>query len=314
MTTDPVRNHNQELLKKLMPGDLVKFPRGWYTHWGVYEGNNSMIHVAGVFEESVLKHKAEIKREDFYTVCDRDKAYSGNDMDKEWEPLKTADIIRRAKANIGQMRYDLLFNNCEHFAKWCRYGRKSSEQVNEVFQFMEEALIVLTVELKTLLKVEMHNESKRLFRMATDRNQTHNLNVLRSLKPGDLVKFHRSLYTHWAVYEGDSNVIHVEGSFCDDIKRHKVEIKREHFLHVAQGDKAYDGNDMDDDWVAVDTEIVLQRAQNSIGHWQYALVFNNCVQFAKWCRYGLRSKKQNRFTCDQHVGNSDQINVCSLSG
>lgn len=46
-----------------------------------------------------------------------------------FRPLETDEILRRAVANLGQWRYDLLFNNCEHFSKWCRYGRKSSDQV-----------------------------------------------------------------------------------------------------------------------------------------------------------------------------------------
>jgi hypothetical protein len=32
---------------------------------------------------------------------------------------------------IGEQRYNLLFNNCEHFAHWCKTGRHRSAQVEE---------------------------------------------------------------------------------------------------------------------------------------------------------------------------------------
>jgi hypothetical protein len=32
---------------------------------------------------------------------------------------------------IGEQRYNLLFNNCEHFAHWCKTGRHRSAQVED---------------------------------------------------------------------------------------------------------------------------------------------------------------------------------------
>ena len=37
--------------------------------------------------------------------------------------------LRRAMGRIGEQRYNLLFNNCEHFAVWCKTGRHRSGQV-----------------------------------------------------------------------------------------------------------------------------------------------------------------------------------------
>ena len=33
-------------------------------------------------------------------------------------------------SRIGEQRYNLLYNNCEHFATWCKTGRHRSEQVD----------------------------------------------------------------------------------------------------------------------------------------------------------------------------------------
>ena len=40
--------------------------------------------------------------------------------------------LRRAMSRIGEQNYNLLFNNCEHFATWCKTGRHQSSQVNSV--------------------------------------------------------------------------------------------------------------------------------------------------------------------------------------
>ena len=40
--------------------------------------------------------------------------------------------LRRAMSRIGEQNYNLLFNNCEHFATWCKTGRHRSDQVQSV--------------------------------------------------------------------------------------------------------------------------------------------------------------------------------------
>ena len=45
-------------------------------------------------------------------------------------PRFSADeIVRRAYSRIGENRYNLLTNNCEHLCAWCLLGESYSEQV-----------------------------------------------------------------------------------------------------------------------------------------------------------------------------------------
>lgn len=37
-------------------------------------------------------------------------------------------LIKRARSQIGRAGYNLAFNNCEHFAVWCKTGRSDSSQ------------------------------------------------------------------------------------------------------------------------------------------------------------------------------------------
>jgi hypothetical protein len=38
-------------------------------------------------------------------------------------------VVQRAESRLGEQAYDLLTNNCEHFANWCKTGRQDCEQL-----------------------------------------------------------------------------------------------------------------------------------------------------------------------------------------
>jgi hypothetical protein len=38
--------------------------------------------------------------------------------------------VHRARARLGEDRYNVLTNNCEHFCEWCVQGEPRSHQVD----------------------------------------------------------------------------------------------------------------------------------------------------------------------------------------
>ena len=48
--------------------------------------------------------------------------------------------LRRAMGRLGEQDYNLLFNNCEHFATWCKTGRHRSGQVAKCSQSLNSRL------------------------------------------------------------------------------------------------------------------------------------------------------------------------------
>ncbi|KAK3583605.1 hypothetical protein CHS0354_039427 [Potamilus streckersoni] len=57
----------------------------------------------------------------------------------------------------------------------------------------------------------------------------YNQNVLNSLEEGDLVEFPRCIYSHWAVYIGNEEVVHLAG---DPNARSKVNANLSHVLAI----------------------------------------------------------------------------------
>jgi hypothetical protein len=103
----------------------VRRPLG-YTHHGVDCGDGTVIHFTG--EPGRSKADASIARtplEDFLggSVL-RVQRYGSRD--------DAAATMARANSKVGETGYHLVFNNCEHFARWCVTGRGVSEQVRGV--------------------------------------------------------------------------------------------------------------------------------------------------------------------------------------
>ena len=46
------------------------------------------------------------------------------------------ETVERARSRIGEHGYNLLLNNCEHFAVWCKTGVEKSEQVEEIIRLV----------------------------------------------------------------------------------------------------------------------------------------------------------------------------------
>jgi hypothetical protein len=99
---------------------------GGLHHDGIYLGDNLVIHLTG--GEGGGKANARVRIDSLAVfACGRPvtiRRYAGHhDPDA---------IIARAMSKLGEGNYHLVFNNCQHFARWCATGDHRSEQVTSV--------------------------------------------------------------------------------------------------------------------------------------------------------------------------------------
>jgi len=52
-----------------------------------------------------------------------------------FRPLPVKDILDRANSALGQQGYNVIYDNCEHFATDCRYGQSNSRQVKRLIEY-----------------------------------------------------------------------------------------------------------------------------------------------------------------------------------
>jgi len=51
------------------------------------------------------------------------------------------EVVRRARSRLGEDRYRLLTNNCEHFCEWCLQGERRSYQIEACLELPSRALL-----------------------------------------------------------------------------------------------------------------------------------------------------------------------------
>jgi Lecithin retinol acyltransferase len=104
-------------------GAHLTSPRKGFVHHGIYVGGRRVIHYGG-YERSLRRSPVEIVTLDEFTrgrglaiVDPVAPRYAGN------------ACIERACSRLGEDRYRLWSNNCEHFTEWCISGASRSRQV-----------------------------------------------------------------------------------------------------------------------------------------------------------------------------------------
>lgn len=119
----------------LIPGDLIQIQRLTFEHWAVFRGwiqNEPYVIHYTKGDKKETKKKFLIKMEPLKSAIDRCKWRVNNGWDEDWKPFSSEGIVQRALDMVNKAGYSLFKNNCEHFAKYCRYGKKDSFQARAV--------------------------------------------------------------------------------------------------------------------------------------------------------------------------------------
>ena len=121
-------------------GDHIRVCRGYYYHHGIYASNDCIIHFASSNQTDRI-NPAEAK----IITTNLDNFLMGGELEvriftnEEITAKRTpSEIINYALLQVGTGlgSYNLINNNCEHFANECVFGKKVSEQVNDVFSML----------------------------------------------------------------------------------------------------------------------------------------------------------------------------------
>ncbi len=129
-------------------GDIVYVKRKGYRHFGIYTENEQVIHYYkernpllcdGIITETSLTEFMSAS-DTLYVLNGVGSAAKSDLFDwiiqRIFEGKITAfspeETIRRARSKLGEQGYNLLLNNCEHFAFWCKTGVAKSSQVDDI--------------------------------------------------------------------------------------------------------------------------------------------------------------------------------------
>jgi Lecithin retinol acyltransferase len=99
-------------------------PRRGYSHHGVYVGSGWVVHYAGL---SQWRRRGPVE-----LVTIQEFAMQRSLWIK-WTPTARyigAEAAKRALSRLGENRYRVVSNNCEHFCAWCLDGESRSRQID----------------------------------------------------------------------------------------------------------------------------------------------------------------------------------------
>lgn len=123
--------------------------RTGYFHHGIYVGNRRVVHYAGLSGSLHAGPVEEVSLERFAA------------NKPVWIRYRSAprfdgkETVGRARSRIGECRYRVLTNNCEHFCNWCRYGEHRSDQVRS---YLAHPLVALNMGIRLLPRLLARGE------------------------------------------------------------------------------------------------------------------------------------------------------------
>jgi hypothetical protein len=107
-------------------GSHLLTPRRGFTHHGIYVGRGNVVHY-----NSAVRHLRRFPvQEVSLTSFAHGRAIW---VRARSEPrFDSIEVTRRARSRLGEDRYRILSNNCEHFCEWCLRDEHRSYQVERL--------------------------------------------------------------------------------------------------------------------------------------------------------------------------------------
>ncbi|MBE5754437.1 MAG: 4'-phosphopantetheinyl transferase superfamily protein [Clostridiales bacterium] len=125
-------------------GDMVRVKVNELYHYGIYVSSKEIIQfgLSPILRTTNNDNEIEVCFSDEKTfLCGG--TFEVGIFDKSNEKKRTcAEIIDYARSKIGQKGYNILYNNCEHFAYDCVTGQKLCSQTEEVRKVFRAVPIV----------------------------------------------------------------------------------------------------------------------------------------------------------------------------
>lgn len=140
---------------KAKHGDIIKVDRGIYYHYGIYSEKPSGVSVIHYTGEPGRDLHGTVQETSLEVFLDGAEDYSVQHLNRKDYPFTFGgnETVKRARSRLGEDNYDLMFNNCEHFAMWCKAGEGESSQADTALKVLGgiAAVVIGAVGLGALL-------------------------------------------------------------------------------------------------------------------------------------------------------------------
>ena len=104
-------------------GSHLVTPRRGFGHHGIYVGGGNVVHYKSVVRRL---RRVPVEEVSLATFARGARIWVRTHGEPRFD---TTEVMRRARSRLGENRYRILSNNCEHFCEWCLRDEHRSYQV-----------------------------------------------------------------------------------------------------------------------------------------------------------------------------------------
>lgn len=119
----------------LKPGDLIRVRRSFYYHFGIYIGENKVIHFSAQNDDGITNPKDISVRISPFEIFSKNTVVEKAKYtlkEKVFFKRSNKNILKIAHSRLGEQGYNFLRNNCEDFAYSCVFKKKIPTQVDNL--------------------------------------------------------------------------------------------------------------------------------------------------------------------------------------
>ena len=116
-------------------GDMIRIPLGQFFHIGIFVSEDEVIQfgMPPIPEYRTDMDKVEVVATDIDVFsCGKIVEVAQLDFKERRKRFKPQKTVELARSRIGEKGYNIIHNNCEHFAYECVFGEKYCSQVDEL--------------------------------------------------------------------------------------------------------------------------------------------------------------------------------------
>lgn len=122
-------------------GDMIRVAVKFYHHYGIYVDEGQVVQFGYPDNSGIKSEDVAVLTSDLVTFAHGGCVEVGALSMKELFTKRSAnETVKYALSRLGQGGYDILHNNCEHFAMECMFGEPRSSLVDGVRQEVRRKL------------------------------------------------------------------------------------------------------------------------------------------------------------------------------
>jgi len=116
----------------IQPGMALGVQRPGYKHYGIYAGIFHEAQFVIHYNDKCSGGRGRIEPVLFHNFLKGDEWWIVDVNGMEYTATVLENSLARAASRFHEQKYNIITNNCEHFATWCVTGKAQSRQVEEI--------------------------------------------------------------------------------------------------------------------------------------------------------------------------------------